>query len=153
MQQRMPEEMMESVPMSETPKEEPRKRRGRHLRVVTMEDTAADMTEHAVPEKRQAPPPLPEEALRSKKAGPTLVEEAEARMAKEKREMGVAKALGREAQAIREAQAKLAHVAVDELVAEQEAEEQAAKGFQGEEWKPPAKKKSLLDRIVGFFRS
>lgn len=143
---------MGSAPMPETPREEPRKKR-RHLRVVTTEGTAADLMEHAVPEERRAPPPIPEKAMKPKKAGPTLVEEAEARMAEGRREMGVARALGREARAIREAQARLAHEAVDELAAEQETEEQAAKGFRGEAWKPPAKKKSLLDRIIGFFRS
>lgn len=151
----MPGEMLESLPKPEAPKEEAAQApRRRHLRVVTTEDTIPDMTEELDPEKKKAvPPPIPEEALRPKKSEPTMVEQAEAHFSKEKREMGAAKAVGRDQRAIREAQAALAYEAVDELVAEEEAEKEAEKGFGTEEWKPQAKKPSVWERVKGFFKS
>lgn len=92
---------------------------------------------------------------------PTVTEEAEAHMAKvramktkEDMEMGAARALGREQNAIREVQAQLAAEAVNELVAEHDAEESDKEaGFGAERTiKPPAKKATLLDRVKGWFR-
>lgn len=76
---------------------------------------------------------------------PTLAEEATAHMIKEKAEPGAAAAKGREAQAIREAQAQLAHAAVDELIEEQKGQEEQA-------MKAPAKIATRWERFKNWFR-
>ena len=133
--------MRESMPMPGTPNEEsaaekaaPKKERPNHLKVVTEADEPVELTEADML--------------------PTMAEEAQAHMDAERRSMGTAKALGREQRAIREAQAQLAHEAVDELVAEQEAEERDKTGGFGAEqtMKPAAKKASVWDRMKGWFK-
>lgn len=145
----MPEALpaMPAMPEKKSPPKPPERR----LKIVTEEDVISEETV-----RKQEIEDLTADAVHQ----PTLTESAQEgmRMQKEaadteKRTMGTAKALGREQRAIREAQAALAHEAVDELVAEQEAEEAAAKGFQGEEYKPAAKKPSFWERVKGFLKS
>ncbi len=127
------------VPEADKPSEA---KKARHLKVVTdtePEDVTKDLEEI-------------EDMTADAILEPTYAEIAAEGMRKEKAETGVAKALGREAQAIREVQEKLAMEAIEELDAEAKAEAAWQETAKPQITKPPAKIASRWDRFKGWLR-